>query len=191
MKKFISGILLYSLLFQLTGCYSFSEPVQINEAVLSNFKNLKLKMTLLNGKTYFSDSHTIIDNVNNSDFIIGKGLSYSSNSSWSSSFEGHIYRNEIDSQRIESNTLYIWLKNQKRIQMNKSDYFIFTPDMKRGLWLFENSNMEFISADDIISIEREYLNIYTTTLCVLGISATVFFYFMGKDMGRIFFSIAV
>ena len=74
MKKFISWVLLYSLILQLSGCYSFSEPVQLNEAVLSNFKNLELKMTLLNGKTYFSDSYDIIENVNNSDFIIGRGF---------------------------------------------------------------------------------------------------------------------
>jgi len=175
MKKFISWIVLFSLLLQLTGCYSFSEPVQLNEAVLSNFKNLELKMTLLNGKTYFSDSYDIIDNVNNSDFILGKGLSYSSNSSWSSSFEGQIYRNEIDSQIVEANTLNIWLKNQKRIAMNKGDYFIFTPDMKRGLWVFENSNMKFISMDDIKSINRESFNGYTTTLLILLISLELLF----------------
>ena len=187
MKKFTSWVVLYSLLLQLTGCYSFSEPVQINETVIYNLKNLELKITLRNGKTYFSDSYNIIDNVNNSDFIIGKGLSYSSNSSWSSSFEGHIYRNKIDSQIVEANTLNIWLKNQKRIAMNKGDYFIFTPDMKRGLWVFENSNMKFISVDDIKSLESESFNIFTTTLCVLGISAAVFSYFMGKAMGSIFF----
>jgi hypothetical protein len=175
MKKYTSWVVLYSLLLQLTGCYSFSEPVQINEAVIGNFKNLELKITLRNGKTYFSDSYNITDNISNSDFIIGKGLSYSSNSSWYSSFEGHIYRNEIDSQIVEANTLNIWLKNQKRIEMNKGDYFIFTPDMKRGLWVFENSNIKFISVDDIKSIERKSFNGYTTTLCILLISLKILF----------------
>jgi len=182
MKKMISWVLLYSLLLQLTGCYSFSEIEQINDTALAELENQNLKITLFNGRVYFLGSYKHYSNISDSDFIIGKGMVYALKSSTLSSFEGKVYRSEIDSQLIESNTLYIWLKNQNRISMDKGDYFILTPDTKKGIWAFENSNMEFISVDDIISIEREYLNIYSTTLCILGISAAVFFYFMGKGL---------
>ena len=182
MKKFISWVLLYSLILQLNGCYSFSEIEQRNDTALTELENQNLKITLFNGRVYFLEPNQHSNNISNSDFIIGKGMVYTPNSSKLTSFEGKIYRSEIDSQLIESNTLYIWLKNQNRISMDKGDYYIFTPDMKRGLWVLDNSNMEFISVDEIIFLEREYLNIYTTTLCILGISATVFFYFLAKSL---------
>jgi hypothetical protein len=182
MKKFIAWVLLYSLILQLSGCYSFSEIEQINDTVLTELKNQTLKITLSNGKVYFLEPNQHTNNIRNSDFIIGKGMVYMPKLTKLGPFEGTIYRGEIDSQRIESNTLYIWLKNQNRITMDKGDYFIFAPEMKRGIWVLDNPNMECISVDEIIFLEREYLNIYTTVLCILGISVTVFFYFLAKSL---------
>lgn len=152
---------------QLTGCYSFSEIEQKNDTALTELENQNLKITLFSGRVYLLEPNQHSNNISNSDFIIGKGMVYAPKLSKLSPFEGKIYRSEIDSQILEPNTLYIWLKNQNRISMNKGDYYIFTPDMKRGLWILENSKMELISADDISNVSVESINLIKTSLLVI------------------------
>jgi len=110
MKKYISWVLLSSLILQFTGCYSISKIDEINEVELTDFENNDIKITLLSGKVYDSKKYRHTCNIWENNFIIGKGVMYSLNSSWYDSFEGKIYQSEIDSQQIDNGNLYIWLK---------------------------------------------------------------------------------
>lgn len=170
MKKIISWVVLFSFLLQLTGCYSISEIDEINEAEFSEFEDNDVKITLISGKVYASKKYRHTCNIWENNFIIGKGELYSPNSSWYNSFEGRINHSEIDSQLIDKGNLNIWLKSKYHIFMSKGEFFIFTPETKKGFWVLKEYGMVFINTDDIKSIEVKSFNILTTTSCILGIS---------------------
>jgi hypothetical protein len=173
MKKYISWALVWALILQLSGCYSISKIDEINEVELTDIENNDVKITLLSGKVYDSKKYRHTCNIWENNFIIGEGIMYSPNSLWYDSFEGKIYQSEIDSQLLDGGTLNLWLKDNVHILFNKGDYFIFTPDMKKGVWVLEESGKIFIDKNDIKSIEVESFNILTTTTCILGISAVL------------------
>lgn len=186
MKKYISWVLVWALILQLPGCYSITKIDEINEVELTDFENNDVKIKLFSGKTYRSEAQRHTDNINNSDFIIGKGKKCNSKSMDVYSFEGKIYRTEIDSQLIDGGTLNLWLKDNVHILFNKGDYFIFTPDMKKGVWVLEESGKIFINNDDIKLIEVESLNILTTTAMVIGVSVVVFAIIFGIEISNDF-----
>lgn len=186
MKKFISWILLWTLITQFTGCYSISQIDEINEAELTDFENNEVKITLLSGKVYDSKKYRHTCNIWENKFIIGKGEIYSPNSFWHNSFEGKIYQSEIDSQLIDNGNLNIWIKSKHHIFMSRNEFFIFTPETKKGFWVLEESGKIFINRDDIKSIEVNSFNILMTTACILGISTVLVGIVMGIGMANAF-----
>lgn len=173
MKKLISWVLLWALILQFSGCYSISIIDEFSEVELVDFENNEVEITLLSGKVYASKKYRHTCNIGENSFIIGRGVIYSPKSFWHDSFEGKIYQSEIDSQLIDNGNLNIWLKTKYHIFMSKGEFFIFTPETKKGFWILEESGKIFISRDDIKSIEVDSFNILTTTACILGISTVL------------------
>jgi hypothetical protein len=173
MKKYISAILIDTLLLQFVGCYSYSALTkeEINEGrpysdesiilVLSDGSEVSCSAALGADSNEFY--YLKIDRP--SRILIGSGDKINKDTGVKSSFKGMISGEMIDSSRIiivdnEEYAVY-WTKDYNRLSFMKGEFIDILPEQGTGYYICKAYKLErIITFDEIKEIQESSINWY-------------------------------
>jgi hypothetical protein len=168
MKKVISLILIFSLIVQLPGCYTFQSVENFDIVNLKDLDDRTLKIILIDGREFYSEKfhHTFV--TDSPRVIIATGSRYKKPISKPETFKGIIYSDQIESisYNDKNKTYNILMTNEEIIRARDKDYFEVTADIEKGFWLWKDGNKTQINPETIKSIEVDEVNVINTVLLV-------------------------
>jgi len=170
MRKTIVWVLIVSVLFQFTGCYTF-ESIQLNsysDLSESEFETKDIRIKLSSGEKFVSKAYKHTYNDRADDFILGQGTVYSPANPEGEIFSGKVYKNRIDSLTVENNFFTLWLKNKDVIKIEKTGFMEVNGDSAKGLLLIDNMKLRIIPNEEIVSLESNEYNSTLTGLTLVG-----------------------
>lgn len=184
-RKFVSTLLLYSLLIQLpfggSGCTSFYTAKGIIN--LGHFKDYEGKILLiLKDNSEMIISPKLFYFVNKpDDLIFGTGIFYDFNTKKNSDFAGAIRNDIIDSIAVVSDDFstyhLFWTKDAKRYVFKNTEFITITPESGQYFWIVRDDNTgEFkkIKNSNIQEIQLQEFDSANTGLTVLLVAALLF-----------------
>lgn len=156
MKRYISAILVPSLLLQLYGCYSF-QPLETGEDLNKYLNSNNTVKFISNDGVYFISDANDCEYIINQKFILyGKGTLLDKKTKQSKTFQGAITQNTIDSIKsvsAESEQYIIcWLKDSTTISFLNEDIAYnsnLNPDS--GCWLINKTEMPLLLSENNIT----------------------------------------
>lgn len=177
MKKYMAIFLIFSLLLNITGCYSFRQIYYDENTDITDIESNDVRVTLTNGTKIRSDAyhHTLI--YTNSEFIVGVVNRYLQGYNYSEPFNGRIMKSDIDSSYLDpqNGNYTVWLKSKKSITFPAGHYFIVTNETEKGFWYWKNDITQRIDLNEILSIEVDRINVLNTILfAAAGVSVFLF-----------------
>lgn len=177
MKKYVAIFLIFSLLLNITGCYSFRQIYYDENTDITDIESNDVRVTLTNGTKIRSDAyhHTLIFAY--SEFIVGEVSKYLQGYNNRESFYGRIMKSDIDSSYLNSKNLdfTVWLKSRETISFPAGHYFIATNETENGFWYWNKDITQRIDLNEILSIEVDRINVLNTILfAAAGVSVFLF-----------------
>jgi hypothetical protein len=187
MKSVIVYALLFAILLQAAGCYSFY-PLEKNESAKDYLKEEnRLEFRLKNGDKYqFSSKECrFIDKPGN--YIFGVGTITDKTTQVKEGFSGEVIMEVVDS--ITNFTMdskkYVsyLLKDSTKILFEESNVMIITPETAPDFWIIMNDRSpKIIYNSDIKWIQVEKLN--TEKLIVSGVICAALIFIFYKAMAN-------
>lgn len=181
MKKSLAILLIFSLLLNVTGCYSFRRIYYDEQTDFSEIENNDVRVRLTDGKIIRSDAyhHALI--FPGSEFIVGEVNKYLHGYNYGEPFGGRIMKSDVDSSYLDTQTgnYTVWLKSNKTITFPKGYYLVATKETEPGFWYWNKDAIQKVNFNDISSIEVDKINVIATSLLVGGgIIAVIFVIFL-------------
>jgi len=176
-NKIIISLLVVSFL-NYVGCYSYSTITTEEKKKRNPLAGESIRI-IQHGETEIEcDSCSIVRLDDPSDFVIGIGELYDKGAKMPGRFEGIVERDKIDSSRIVQTDMkkcsIYWLKNNSRVAFNEGYFLDIKPDLGSGYYLgnglIETNLHKF---EDVKEVQIEKINVFTTSLLVVGIIALV------------------
>ncbi|MBI1931312.1 MAG: hypothetical protein HYS24_02095 [Ignavibacteriales bacterium] len=189
MKKVITYSLIFSLILQLNGCYSFQSIDNVNPSQLHNIEDKDIKITLIDGRIIYSKSwhHTLVTDT--APFILVSGSLNKKSNGRSETFKGKIYPAQYKSITQDKNrkVYNILLNNGDIIRVMSNDYFGVNSTTGNGFIVWENENEIKYDISDIKSIEVDKINIIGITLAATGILlfGSIIFLMFAPSIGNV------
>jgi hypothetical protein len=208
MKKYISAILINSLLLQFVGCYSYSYSTLPEEELNAGRPHPDESIILvLNDGSEVSCSSALMKNSNelfstkSNEYyylkidkpiriLIGSGDKIDENAGIRRDFEGIVHGELIDSSKIfiansEEYSVY-WTKDNRRLAFKKGNYIDILPEQGTGYFICKPYKLErIISFGDIKEIKEKNTDTnwwVVGPLIVLGVALLVGWVAIAKDL---------